>query len=174
LGTNSVLIEEIQSDWTKRVDDFERRPKVYFNRLSKLGEIGKARSAEEFASKMKYYKETLLPRFVDHWQETMMAICQFFAFEELAVTNLYMHTYETGLLLKGMHRNYSLPPRSIYTELPRKMGFCEVHDWPLFLDQRVAQIKKKKREKVPIEFWRLSLERDAGNADVKKRKAQVH
>lgn len=157
IDEGAVLIEEIQSDWVRDTERMCRWPINYFNRLSVEERPKTLVDRKEYQRRAVIYGQSILPRFTTHWQETMLAACQFFAFEELGVDNLFMHTFETGNLLKGIDPKWGAPPRSIYSDLPRRMGFERGTLAPNFLSDELTTRRMKKAKDHQPEFWRLSL-----------------
>lgn len=160
LDDGSMLIEEIQSDWGRNAAAFARNARWRFRRLQRNGILIKGVSTpEQLQNRAVAYANTILPDYSDRWQEKMMAACQTFAFTELGLDCIYMHTFETGNLLKGIDPELGAPPRSIYADLPKRMGFSTNVGGPRFLlpQLRATKIRRAGGEKLP--FWRLSLAR---------------
>jgi hypothetical protein len=112
LDTSEALIEEVQSDWV--------RDALW---LAGLGD-------EEAGEWETYVEKELQPR-LKTWGETMLTATIWFLAEEIGIKTIFYHTFETGARLK--HLEESLPPRSIYTQLPKKFCFRKTHNGPLFL-----------------------------------------
>ena len=133
--TGEALIEEVQTDWLRDIKWLYRRrdavlkhkkrgfllqgKKVYLDRLEVyLAEIAKHQAI---------------------WSEVSLNAAINFIADELGITSIYYHSFETGAVLKHLH--YSKPPRSLYTDLPRKFCFQAVQQGPSF----IANNKKAKR-----------------------------
>jgi len=122
LQTGEALIEEIQSDWVRDA-------------------VGRA-DAEQ--SGWTAYTRHLQPHARD-WDETMLAATVWFLLEEIGIRTIFYHTFETGSALK--HIQWSHPPRSLYTDLPRRFCFEITHNGPLFLrDEPDRRLRKLFRE----------------------------
>jgi hypothetical protein len=157
LDRNEALIEEIQSDWVRQVNRAVEQPQLFLKRYRRhLSEQNSLPAPEAFKATVQKYRDEFLPKFAKDWQEITMAACLFFIFEELGLSRVYLHEFETGNRLKGLAGDWSLPPRSIYTELPRKFCFSDVDHGPEFLGARIQKFQKGARPK-PIKFWKLSL-----------------
>lgn len=118
--TNEVLIEEIQTDWLRRSERASQNAKsVLSGRSSDF--TGKLihNSLANFDD-LKYYVNTLLKPYRELWPELAMDCAIRFIRDELGITNIFYHTFETGIKIKGI---WGKPPRSLYTKLPKKFGF---------------------------------------------------
>ena len=128
--TNEVLIEEIQSDWfrnaagalarvkTRRVKKPSLKPKeVYWEILG------------DFEGLEAYVEQTLAP-YRKIWAEASMLAALRFIRDELGISTVYYHSFDTGKKLKGVCGS---PPRSMYTQLPKQFGFKETSEVPVFL-----------------------------------------
>ncbi len=110
--TSEALIEEIQSDWIRDAR-YYAQPSRYWS-----GDWGT------------YYNSVLKPQ-AKKWPETMLTATLWFLFEELGIETVFYHTHETGAELKGI--GHRLPPRSLYTDLPRRFCFRTTHNGPRFI-----------------------------------------
>jgi hypothetical protein len=82
---------------------------------------------------------------IKHWQEALLWSALWFCTNELGLDEIYYHTYETGALLKNIgHRK---PPRSLYTDLPKKFCFQETHEVPKILLQTKSAMRRLKAQK---------------------------
>ena len=90
----------------------------------------------------------------------MLAATLWFLYVELGIQRIYYHAYESGCVLK--HINSTKPPRSLYTELPRKFCFEKTTQAPEFLlqDKRFYKRLKKLTHKSAIEWQHLPLEKN--------------
>ena len=84
------------------------------DRLGKLVVDGKVNTAEN------YVKKSLAPYF-KMWDEAALTAAINFVMDELGIRRIYYHTFVTGNALKKIRHSY--PPRSLYTDLPRKLCF---------------------------------------------------
>ena len=94
------------------------------------------------AERMQRYQQTLLARHAAVWDEAMLSATLFFLREELGIRHIYYHTHASGQWLKRIRDR--LPPRSLYTELPRRFCFRETDALPGFLarTRRIARMRK--------------------------------
>lgn len=151
--TNEVLIEELQTDWIRELADMEKRLNVIktdVNAERFFTYHGFNTSRRNWLS----YLETTRP-YKSIWSEALLHAAVVFAKQELGIPNVWMHTYESGNLFKDL--KYSKPPRSLYTKLPKKYGFEQTVQGPLFLRKekylkryfRTAELKKLSWYKLP-------------------------
>ena len=135
LGRGEALIEEIQNDWLHRAQGARR----YAARLS--GDIPMW-GITVCAEKVVEYVDTVLAPHLKLWDEAMLAATIWFLREEIGIRRIYYHTHEHGAQLKRIR--WGLPPRSLYTSLPRRFCFETTEEAPEFL-LRYAKRGKARR-----------------------------
>lgn len=143
---DEVLIEEIQSDWVRVAQAVARN-------ASRLGYVRHHALSGEAAAVIRYAEQVLAP-YARMWDEAMLAAAIHFVRKELGIANVYYHSFETGCRVKGLR--YSHPPRSLYTQLPRRFCFERVDQAPQFLasDGRYRRVIKKIAQP---EWYRLAF-----------------
>lgn len=142
-----ALIEEIQSDWVRRA----RRSYKYAKRKVDChnSSNGKCSGMDWYKAVVHYYEKVFQP-YADLWAEAMLAATIEFIVNELGIHRIYFHSYETGKAVKRCR-----PPRSLYTEVPRKFCFQNINEAPVFLAE--DRFFRKKYYKVKSPRW-FSLE----------------
>ncbi|MEM6974545.1 MAG: hypothetical protein AAF577_17315 [Pseudomonadota bacterium] len=146
-GPPEVLIEEVQSDWCRYI---ARDLDMAKARRS----LCKCCARREAA--LQAYRTVLAP-FVNSWPATMLSAVIDFARRELGAERLWMHRPETGAALKRI--TDVLPPRSLYTDLPRRFCFTQLQEAPWFLSAAARKrLSQTCSRGVPL-FWRLDLPR---------------
>lgn len=120
--TGEALIEEIQSDWVRDVEDYIS----YYS---------------DSTRNWRAYRDATLRPLARKWPDTMLTAALWFLFEELGISRVFYHTYQTGMQLKRI--KYRGPPRSLYRELPRRLCFRTTHNGPAFI--RDTQDKETRR-----------------------------
>jgi len=137
---DQALIEEIQSDWLREAAimgldarhcmerDDESFP--WWNVDGKVADI------------LRYVEQVLSP-YQAIWAEAMLAAAIYFIRHELGIGSIYYHTHDTGYKVKRMR--YSRPPRSLYSDLPRRFCFKKTGIAPEFLqaDKQFRRVYKK-------------------------------
>ncbi len=124
LANDEALIEEVQNDWirealwARRVAVREQGPIYYWG--SKVENDRVIR-----------YVDNVLRQHEGIWHEATLSAAIWFLRCEIGVRNIYYHTYESGARLKSIQ--YSMPPRSVYSRLPRRFCFKETDEVPRFL-----------------------------------------
>ena len=122
LKTNEALIEEIQSDWVRNA-------------------MAKATEEDGDSIKWSRYVDTILRPHSKVWDQAMLASIIWFLVEEIGVTQLFYHTFETGSKFK--HITWDQPPKSLYTKLPSIYCFEITHNGPRFIrDTKDKHIRK--------------------------------
>ncbi len=128
--TGEVLIEEIQNDWLRKakgvLDQINRRrtsiphakPQDVFRTING--------SYEDLVT----YVETELQPYRALWSEAAMLAAIRFIKDDLGINTVYYHSFETGIKLK---RVCGVPPRSMYTSLPKQFGFELTNQVPAML-----------------------------------------
>ena len=135
-----ALIEEVQNDWIRYA---EEELYIHFERtLDNDNQVQLKRrhcsrhgfDVEAFREYLHYLREN----FRSIWAEAMLAATIWVLIEEIGVEQIFYHTYELGGKLKDCR-----PPRSIYSQLPKKFCFRETEDFPRFLESRVKNYRKR-------------------------------
>ena len=146
LETGEALIEELQTDWLRKAEKHYRLAKKYqLQGYSSYFEYG-----DEFnVAEMIQYTEELLSKYQKSWMEITLFYAIELIKEEIGIGNIFYHSYETGALLKNI--SCRLPPRSLYTQLPKKFCFSPSKVGPTF----ITNDKKAKRrlKKAKNESW---------------------
>lgn len=145
-----ALIEEVQTDWL-RYANYE----VYSYYIWELDDRRKLKAQKKTASingfplkaYRAYYNRYMKP-LSKIWAEVMLAATLHTLWTEIGVETIFYHTHETGGKLKDC-----TPPRSIYTQLPKKFCFQQTEDYPAFLSGRIKFLKKK----MPVRFFKLEM-----------------
>jgi len=146
-----MLIEEVQTDWLRDARWFLRHiewcAKNKRDRLKDKVVNGRVDEA------VNYVRKTLAPYF-GMWDEAALTAAIEFVVDELGIRRIYYHSYETGNALKKIR--YRLPPRSLYTDLPRRFCFGLTDQVPDMLARSAAVRRKLKRIRQP-HWYRLDL-----------------
>ena len=138
--TDELLIEEIQSDlirWVQRLETFAQRAKAQ-GKANFRNYMGSFETEHAIA-----FCQAFIEAFNRVWHEAMLSAAVQFSFDELGLSKLYYHSFETGAKMKNI--SYCLPPRSLYTELPRMFCFCSTQMPPKFL-QSEKRLKRRFRK----------------------------
>lgn len=144
--TNELLIEEIQTDWLRDLASLAKNLKT--NEASKHKSILKSDGIDGSIDNFWKYYDYMQP-IAKIWDELAASVAIWFAKTELQIQNIYMHSFESCLLFKDQYN--SKPPRSIYTKLPKKMGFVMCESVPEFLRKEIylkRYFRKAKKESV--------------------------
>lgn len=155
LDGGEALIEEIQSDWVREAQ-YVRRALDTCGSDAERREYLRAWCASISLEGFRRYAATVLPFHARHWAEAMLTAAIWFLRDELGVRRVYFHTYEGGNRLKGLAA-WLAPPRSLYTDLPRRFCFEQTTEPPRLLercsDWRVRMAMRSRQ----IAFFRLLL-----------------
>lgn len=150
LVSGQALIEELQTDWLRDVQSLYRRQKVArHQKASDFYFWGQKVSTE----KVEGYCNRLLTKY-KHWSETLLMAVLAFLWDEVGVKDVFYHSYDTGQQLKNI--GSAGPPRSLYTDLPRRFCFQSVNSGPDFIEQNRSARRRLKKVKTP-EWFYLSL-----------------
>jgi hypothetical protein len=150
LDRGEALIEEIQSDWIRDADraaedalmslvEGELEPPAW------LGDVGCD------ALQLFRYVEHVLSHHRRIWHQAVLAASLWLLREHLGVRRIFMHTHESGCVLKRMEGRR--PPRSLYEQVPRTFCFERVVGLPGFLRDRPARRPASSR----CELWYLRI-----------------
>lgn len=143
LTSGHCLIEEIQSDWLRFVGRARQRLERRAPRSREL----RLTSDYEQALRLKYAKI---------WAEVMMLAVLILLRDEFAARTVWMHQPGPGAKLKGITWG-RMPPRSIYTKLPRGFGFEPTRETPPFLGSKQKSTARRAAPGDQPTFWRLSF-----------------
>lgn len=97
------------------------------------------------------YREQVLKPYAQVWDEAALAATIRLIRHDLGISEIFYHSFETGNLMKGIRHN-SLPPRSLYSDLPQKFAFTLTDEVPQFL-QSLRQTAKAQREQKGTARW---------------------
>lgn len=144
--TGEALIEEIQNDWLRMATKHAQ----YAKRAILNGSTFYRRWGVSYKAEcMLKYTQDVLSRHNKNWQEITLYYAIKLIQEEIGINKIYYHSYETGALLKNIEGR--LPPKSLYTDLPKRFCFTPCDTGPKFItkDCRV----KRKLKKAKSENW---------------------
>ena len=147
LEQGEALIEEIQSDWVRRVkhclQSIKRGSTPWYLTWCKC-------KPEDFVT----YAENVFSPFNNMWQEAMLTAAIRFIHTELGIDRIYYHTHESGRRIKRVCGDG--PPRSLYSDLPRKFCFQMTDEDPMFI-KNDRFFKRKKRSLKQLAWYQLAL-----------------
>ncbi|MCB0346675.1 MAG: hypothetical protein KDD66_16285 [Bdellovibrionales bacterium] len=135
LKNSEALIEEIQTDWLR----YARWTRAYLHRTKPKNPRGKT-IAEKFPSRgfsrglncclsqLDRYVDFALGPYQKTWDEAMMLATIWYLREEVGISRIFYHTFEAGCRVKRIEGR--LPPRSIYSRLPKRFCFEETSVGP--------------------------------------------
>ena len=149
LDADEALIEEIQSDWVR-----DARYALSTVRAGRTRYLTHCCGLDTTpAAFERYYNEVLAP-YADTWEEATLSAALFFLREELGISRIYYHSPETGVAFKNIRWN--APPRSLYTDLPRKFCFRETEELPVMLRDN-NRIRCLRRRQPGLKLNRLAV-----------------
>ena len=135
-----VLIEEVQNDWLRYAwNDYKRL--VNDPNASRLIDFGFKPNWNRLEA---YFNQVIKP-LISIWDEAILCATLEYIVNHIGAEKVYMYDHMTGLALKSMY--YSQPPKSLYTQLPRKFGFERTVDAPRFIQNNREVIRKLKKIK---------------------------
>lgn len=143
LQSGAALIEEIQSDWIREVDWLAERAAIKLARVrDPQQETGVYRLKCPLRVTLDYCR-FVLEHYQSIWAEAMLWAAIHFLRDEIGLRHIYYHTVESGRLLK--HIDGTLPPQSLYTDLPRRFCFNKTTELPEFIvkERRVDKVVKR-------------------------------
>ncbi|MEM1176187.1 MAG: hypothetical protein AAGI27_15355 [Pseudomonadota bacterium] len=135
LERGEALIEEIQTDWIREArwayrEALSDNPWFYWNTDLKKERVIR-------------YVEKVLKAHEATWDEAMLASTLWFLRREIGIRKIYYHTHETGAAMKAIRNR--LPPKSLYTRLPKKFCFKETREAPAFIWRKSRSLEKRKK-----------------------------
>ena len=142
---DEALIEEIQSDWIADASDLQRQLRAGRGLEYRYG------LQHCKPKRVQHYLDHVLSKYASLWDEAMLSATLDFIRRELGVKKVFYHEYATGAALKGIE-DY-LPPRSLYSKLPRRFCLQPVPQAPRFLQTDKTARRVLKRIKKPVFFY---------------------
>ena len=143
---NEVLIEEVQSDWIRDVIRIKKwidsEEKYFENRWFKK----RSGAVNQYLNHMRSILKI--------WDEALLSAAIWLIKNELGINTIWYHSFESSKHYKLM--SCSLPPRSMYTDLPEKFMFTRVKETPGLI-LRCEELKQLSRKGKNLEFYRLEL-----------------
>lgn len=151
LERGEVLIEEVQSDWVRAVNAL----KSCMNRCGREAGSFRYRGLAMDIQLVKAYVDKVFSPYAEIWDQAMLCAVIRFCVEEIDIRSFWYHTWETGAEIKRIGLEYG-PPRSLYSDLPRRFCFQEREAMPEMLKRRDIE-RRLNRSKVQPRFFRLEL-----------------
>ncbi len=143
LDSGEALIEELQTDWVRKAtQELENQKDV---------NIKHSRYKQDLE---RYMLDHLQPH-VKSWSEAMLSASLFFLIREIGIRNIWLHDFDTGNRLKKIQ--WSKPPRSLYTSLPKRFCFQKVNQPPAFLLNGITRKLRKRFKDGQEQFWKLAI-----------------
>lgn len=155
LDRGEVLIEELQSDWVRFAARAKAEAELILRgsggrRKNVMFDFGGAQL--DAVATCRYYDETVKP-YAEQWDEAMLSAVIWFLVEEIGIRRIYLHDWDSGARLKSIEG--TRPPRSLYTQLPKRFCFDKVETGPELVfedpDRRLRRLARGK----DLKFWRL-------------------
>ncbi len=116
-----VLIEEVQSDWVKCAHGCHDLATDWLAE-GQVACLSPAEETDATAMQLLVYVERALASYARRWEEAVLAAALEFIYERLGLRRIYFHTWESGLVMKRLGSIFA-PPRSLYTDLPKRFCF---------------------------------------------------
>ena len=137
---DEALIEEVQSD---SVRDVKRWAKNY-----------RKCKCQECQTRLQYID--WFEAYSTIWAEAMLTASICFIKEELGINRIFMHTARSGSKVKKIDTEWQ-PPKSLYSDLPRKFAFKQTWAAPEFLLESKCY-RQLIRKQPDIDFYQLTLD----------------
>ena len=147
LNDGEALIEEVQTDWLRLANALHAQAKAGRNVVLDGRKIPVARIERYMFQALWAHKAI--------WQEAAMAAALRVIVEDVGIRSIFMHTPESGVRLKNIEDD--APPRSIYTDLPKKFCFAKGDALPRFLEEGEARRLAAMRRNAVLPMWHLDL-----------------
>jgi hypothetical protein len=155
LETGEVLVEEIQNDWLRYADGmYKRMTRLFSESKERVRNHWFFKDSGRSYGRFRQYHEEVLQPYAGIWDEAMLAATVQFVRQELGIRKIYYHTFESGNRLKYISED--LPPKSLYTKLPRRFGFQETDTAPQFI-RNTRYLKKKLAAMEGLSWYLLEL-----------------
>lgn len=152
LETGEALIEELQTDLLR---DFQRiADDAYYARRKGEKTFNMWGGKFDTARLIRCWENDFSAERA-HWQEAMLSAAIRFLVYEIGMRRIYYHTETTGAFLKNIRGKK--PPRSLYTELPKRFCFDETGEIPQLLSAEKHWNRRAKAATEPMRFFRMAV-----------------
>lgn len=154
LDKGQVLIEELQTDWLRYIKWCTR----YFQK-SRVDQSDCDDEVIQYGGcsirRKEFYRyvDTVIQPHFKLWEEAMLSATISFLFDEMKINKIFIHDADCGALLKQISGR--LPPRSLYTDLPKKFCFKQTDEAPDFLYDKPTYSFKRLKKQSKLRFWLL-------------------
>ena len=160
-GNGEALIEEVQNDWLRATQssyEWLRDVLLYKKRLDIWGEryLERRYGSIRHMNHAFRYMESTLRKHGTIWSEAMLCASIRFLKGELGIRRIFFHTHETGNYLKEISK-WDCPPRSLYTDLPKRFCFIETKECPVTVDQHWSTPNRYRTDYHSPRFFLLEL-----------------
>ncbi len=155
LDRGEALIEEIQNDWLREASHDLDMARVDLADGYWSVQHGAPAAGEVQSIDVVRYVEQVLSVHYRFWADAMLAATLWFLWEEIGIHRVWYHDHDTGARLKKV--GYTRPPRSLYTDLPKRFCFQRTSVAPGFLAQDAPKKFKRRFKQGRERFWQLNL-----------------
>jgi hypothetical protein len=152
LETGEALIEELQTDLLR---DFQRIADTAYHSKNKGTKSFSMWGGKFDTARLIRCWENDFSAERAHWQEAMLTAALRFLVFEIGVRRIYYHTETTGAFLKNIRGKK--PPRSLYTELPKRFCFDETGEIPQLLSAEKHWSRRAKAATEPMRFFKMAV-----------------
>ena len=156
LAADEALVEEVQNDWLREADWHVGQARPALQAAAKDG----ADSTEIMVQGIRAvdlvdYVEGRLNQHKRIWSEAMLAAAIWFLTEEIGIRTIWYHDAATGAQIKQI--KYIKPPRSLYTDLPKRFCFERTSAVPGFIGHDAPRKVRRAIRRGDVRFWRHEL-----------------
>ncbi|PWJ43178.1 hypothetical protein [Sediminitomix flava] len=137
LETEEAFIEEVQNDWLREAFEVHTIIKARTEKRRKSHWINDYTDLNSFEKYMEFLKP-----YQKLWSEAILMASLDFLLNTVGIQKVFYHSYESGNHFKQLR--WSKPPKSLYTQLPKRFGFQKTKEMPQFW-QNEHYLKKKIR-----------------------------
>lgn len=148
LKSGEALIEEVQNDWIRNVGGSLADAVAGWGRYAKPADI----------EKLRHYAGSVLAPHADMWSEAVLAAALQILMGECGLLRVWYHHFATGCEIKNLHKPFWKPPRSLYTDLPKRFCFELTDEPPAFILPAQPRWLRKKLERREGRFWRMDAD----------------
>jgi len=147
LHSGEALIEEVQNDWIRRME------RHLANAVRGYGPFRKPEAREN----LKLYAETVMAPHVAIWSEAVLSAALHLLGQVFHTRRVCFHHFDTGCEIKNLRKKWK-PPRSLYTDLPKRFCFELTDEPPEFILPAQPRCLRSRLERREGRFWRLDAE----------------
>ncbi|WP_119389225.1 hypothetical protein [Taklimakanibacter lacteus] len=142
-ASGEALIEEVQNDWIRHAGE------DLADAIQGWGGFKEPAARD----RLRIYVESILAPHAAMWSEAVLAAALHVLIGLCGISRVWFHDFDTGCKIKRIKGGK--PPRSLYTDLPKRFCFEKTDEPPHFLLPAQPRWLRQKLKRREGRFWRF-------------------